>query len=220
MTRSRPPTARVATAVLRDRGRLTLPEDVRRSLGLADGDTLLLLATERGIEMVPASVVPRDQLWTCVRRVRAGLAESARQADAGLLAFGGAGPTGPSPAVPDADLLVADDVAPGCESVVLTERFRRRFERLTPRQRDLCRASLRRLRRDPGARSLRTRAVPGSEGVLESRFAYRGRILHRSEGGVRILLDVYGPREIASLERRAATGVDREPPEPESTPDP
>lgn len=62
MTRSRPPTARVATAVLRDRGRLTLPEDVRRSLGLADGDTLLLLATERGIEMVPASVVPRDQL--------------------------------------------------------------------------------------------------------------------------------------------------------------
>jgi bifunctional DNA-binding transcriptional regulator/antitoxin component of YhaV-PrlF toxin-antitoxin module len=41
-----------------------LPEDLRASLGLKPGDFLLLERTERGTyELVPASLVPRDQLW-------------------------------------------------------------------------------------------------------------------------------------------------------------
>jgi AbrB family looped-hinge helix DNA binding protein len=46
------------------KGRATLPEDVRRSLGLKPGDFVLLEKTERGTyELVPAALVPRDQLW-------------------------------------------------------------------------------------------------------------------------------------------------------------
>lgn len=46
------------------KGRATLPESVRASLGLRPGDFLLLEKTERGTyELVPAALVPRDQLW-------------------------------------------------------------------------------------------------------------------------------------------------------------
>ena len=46
------------------KGRATLPEDVRTSLGLKPGDFVLLEKTERGTyELVPAALVPRDQLW-------------------------------------------------------------------------------------------------------------------------------------------------------------
>jgi AbrB family looped-hinge helix DNA binding protein len=46
------------------KGRATLPEDVRESLGLTPGDLVLLEKTDRGTyELVPASLIPRDQLW-------------------------------------------------------------------------------------------------------------------------------------------------------------
>ena len=46
------------------KGRATLPEEVRASLGLRPGDFVLLEKTERGtFELVPAALVPRDQLW-------------------------------------------------------------------------------------------------------------------------------------------------------------
>ena len=46
------------------KGRATLPEEVRASLGLGPGDFVLLERTERGTyELVPAALVPRDQLW-------------------------------------------------------------------------------------------------------------------------------------------------------------
>jgi AbrB family looped-hinge helix DNA binding protein len=46
------------------KGRATLPEEVRVSLGLRPGDFVLLEKTERGTyELVPAALVPRDQLW-------------------------------------------------------------------------------------------------------------------------------------------------------------
>jgi bifunctional DNA-binding transcriptional regulator/antitoxin component of YhaV-PrlF toxin-antitoxin module len=48
------------------RGRNTLPEEVRRDLGIGDEDTTLVLLEKTGhgtYELVPASLVPRDQLW-------------------------------------------------------------------------------------------------------------------------------------------------------------
>lgn len=48
------------------RGRGTFPEEVRRDLGLDSEDTNLILLekTERGTyELVPATLLPRDQLW-------------------------------------------------------------------------------------------------------------------------------------------------------------
>lgn len=49
---------------LDQKGRATLPEEVRASLGLRPGDFVLLERTERGTyELIPAALVPRDQLW-------------------------------------------------------------------------------------------------------------------------------------------------------------
>lgn len=48
------------------RGRSTLPEDVRRDLGIEgeEGALVILEKTGRGTwELVPATLVPRDQLW-------------------------------------------------------------------------------------------------------------------------------------------------------------
>ena len=46
------------------KGRTTLPEEVRQALGVAAGDFLLLERTDRGTyELVPATLVPNDQLW-------------------------------------------------------------------------------------------------------------------------------------------------------------
>ena len=57
------PTA-VAVLSVDTKGRTTLPEEIRGSLGLRPGDFLLLELTDRGTyELVPASLVPRDQLW-------------------------------------------------------------------------------------------------------------------------------------------------------------
>lgn len=57
-------TTTVSYLSLDRKGRATLPEDVRASLGLRPGDFVLLEKTERGTyELVPASLVPRDQLW-------------------------------------------------------------------------------------------------------------------------------------------------------------
>jgi bifunctional DNA-binding transcriptional regulator/antitoxin component of YhaV-PrlF toxin-antitoxin module len=48
------------------RGRSTLPEEVRRDLGIEgdEGALVILEKTDRGTyELVPAALVPRDQLW-------------------------------------------------------------------------------------------------------------------------------------------------------------
>jgi AbrB family looped-hinge helix DNA binding protein len=46
------------------KGRATLPDEVRRSLGIRGGDVLLLERTQFGTyELVPVSLIPKDQLW-------------------------------------------------------------------------------------------------------------------------------------------------------------
>lgn len=48
------------------RGRNTLPESVRLDLGIGKDDSTLVILekTDRGTyELVPASLIPRDQLW-------------------------------------------------------------------------------------------------------------------------------------------------------------
>jgi AbrB family looped-hinge helix DNA binding protein len=49
---------------LDEKGRATLPEEVREDLGVKPGDLLLLERTSYGTyEIVPAALVPKDQLW-------------------------------------------------------------------------------------------------------------------------------------------------------------
>lgn len=46
------------------KGRATLPEEVRTALGIEAGDLILLERTVRGTyELIPATLVPKDQLW-------------------------------------------------------------------------------------------------------------------------------------------------------------
>ena len=53
-----------AVITLDKKGRTTLPEEVRTELGLKAGDFVILERTNRGtFELVPADLVPRDQLW-------------------------------------------------------------------------------------------------------------------------------------------------------------
>jgi AbrB family looped-hinge helix DNA binding protein len=53
-----------AFLTLDQKGRATLPEEVRAALGVEAGDIILLERTERGtFELVPATLVPTDQLW-------------------------------------------------------------------------------------------------------------------------------------------------------------
>lgn len=61
------------------RGRSTLPEEVRRDLGIdgEEGAIVLLEKTERGTyELVPAALVPRDQLWVHHPEMRERIAEA------------------------------------------------------------------------------------------------------------------------------------------------
>ncbi len=65
------------------KGRATLPEEVRTALGVGEGDFILLERTERGtFELVPAALVPKDQLWFYHPEMQARI----RQAEADLAA--------------------------------------------------------------------------------------------------------------------------------------
>lgn len=61
------------------RGRGTLPEEVRRDLGLdgEEGSFVILEKTSRGTyELVPATLIPKDQLWFHHPEVTARVAEA------------------------------------------------------------------------------------------------------------------------------------------------
>lgn len=61
------------------RGRGTLPEPVRRALGIdgEDANLVLLEKTERGTyELVPATLIPKDQIWFHHPEMQARVAEA------------------------------------------------------------------------------------------------------------------------------------------------
>jgi len=70
--------SRAASFVSIDKkGRATLPEAVRAALGVRAGDLLLLEPTDRGtFELLPASLVPNDQLWFHHPKMRARVAKA------------------------------------------------------------------------------------------------------------------------------------------------
>jgi bifunctional DNA-binding transcriptional regulator/antitoxin component of YhaV-PrlF toxin-antitoxin module len=67
----------MAFIVVDQRGRATFPQEVRRELGLDAGDSsfVILEKTERGTyELIPAALIPRDQLWFYSEEVQTGIA--------------------------------------------------------------------------------------------------------------------------------------------------
>ncbi len=74
------------------KGRATLPEDVRAALGVEAGDFIILERTDRGTyELVPAALVPKDQLWF----YHPAMQERIRKAEASIVS--GRGTTTESP---------------------------------------------------------------------------------------------------------------------------
>jgi len=66
------------------KGRATLPEEVRAELGVAGGDFVLLERTGRNtFELVPAALVPRDQLWFHHPEVQRRIASAERDVEDG-----------------------------------------------------------------------------------------------------------------------------------------
>jgi AbrB family looped-hinge helix DNA binding protein len=63
------------------KGRITIPESLRRALGLSAGDTVLFELSGTSLLVVPAALVPRDQLWFYTAEVQRRLA--AAEADIG-----------------------------------------------------------------------------------------------------------------------------------------
>jgi AbrB family looped-hinge helix DNA binding protein len=53
----------IRTAVLRARGTVTIPQDVRERLDLAEGDQFVITVEEDRIVLTPTSVIPDDQAW-------------------------------------------------------------------------------------------------------------------------------------------------------------
>ena len=52
------------SVVVGDKGRVTLPESVRKHLGIEVGDQLTIeLSADGTVELVPLALIPRDQIW-------------------------------------------------------------------------------------------------------------------------------------------------------------
>lgn len=76
--------ARTTFLTLDQKGRTTLPEEVRSALGVEAGDLILLERTARGtFELVPATLVPTDQLWFHHPEVQARVARAESDFSAG-----------------------------------------------------------------------------------------------------------------------------------------
>lgn len=60
-----------------DKGRVTLSEDVRAHLGVQEGDAILIELTDAGtVELIPAALVPRDQIWFAHPKMQARMTEA------------------------------------------------------------------------------------------------------------------------------------------------
>lgn len=65
------------------RGRITVPKEVRESLELDEGTSLMLRVVDDRMELVPMTLVPRDQGWFYRDRVQERLTEASRDMEAG-----------------------------------------------------------------------------------------------------------------------------------------
>lgn len=69
--------------VLRPKGQLTLPQEVRDALRITEGDDIEFVVTEDGVLMRGLKSVPADQAWFWTQEWQAGEREATRQAAAG-----------------------------------------------------------------------------------------------------------------------------------------
>lgn len=63
-------------AQISGKGRVTIPKRLRERLGLNEGDTVMVRVSEGRLELVPMSMVPRDQVWFYSEEMQERVAEA------------------------------------------------------------------------------------------------------------------------------------------------
>lgn len=70
--------------VVGDKGRVTLPESVRRHLGIQEGDELGVELSANGTaELVPLALIPKDQIWFAHSEMQERISEALKDIRAG-----------------------------------------------------------------------------------------------------------------------------------------
>ena len=70
--------------VVGDKGRVTLPESVRKHLGIEEGDELGIELSANGtVELVPLALIPRDQVWFAHSEMQERISEALNDINAG-----------------------------------------------------------------------------------------------------------------------------------------
>ena len=63
--------------IVGDKGRVTLPESVRKHLGIEKGDELGVELSANGTaELVPLALIPRDQVWFAHSKMQERISEA------------------------------------------------------------------------------------------------------------------------------------------------
>ncbi|PYO08501.1 MAG: AbrB family transcriptional regulator [Gemmatimonadetes bacterium] len=72
------------SVVVGDKGRVTLPESVRKHLGIEEGDELGIELSANGTaELVPLALIPRDQIWFAHSEMQERISEALNDIRAG-----------------------------------------------------------------------------------------------------------------------------------------
>ncbi len=70
--------------VVGNKGRVTLPESVRKHLGIEEGDELGVELSANGTaELVPLTLIPRDQVWFAHSEMQGRISEALNDIRAG-----------------------------------------------------------------------------------------------------------------------------------------
>lgn len=73
----------MARTVLRPKGQLTLPQEVRQALHVDEGDDIEFVVTDGGVLMRGLKTIPADQAWFWTDEWQVGEREASQQAAAG-----------------------------------------------------------------------------------------------------------------------------------------
>ncbi|MGH8829365.1 MAG: AbrB/MazE/SpoVT family DNA-binding domain-containing protein [Jiangellaceae bacterium] len=73
----------MARAVLRSKGQITLPAEIRQALHIRQGDDVDFVLTERGVLMRGMTTVPADQAWFWSEEWQAGEREASEDIKTG-----------------------------------------------------------------------------------------------------------------------------------------